>query len=63
MRGRTKGEKLITKKSIEMKKVIRKRSVYFGGDLTDAELIELTGLSRNTFYKYKLELKAAGVPE
>lgn len=63
MRGRTKGEKLITKKSIEMKKVIRERSVYFGGDLTDAEMIELTGLSRNTYYKYKLELKAAGVPE
>lgn len=57
MKGRKKGDRLITKKSIQMKKVIQQRSAYFNGDLTDAEMIKMTGLSRNTYYKYKKELK------
>lgn len=57
MKSRKKGDRLITKKSIQMKKVIQQRSAYFNGDLTDAEMIKMTGLSRNTYYKYKKELK------
>ena len=57
--GRQTGDKLVTKKSIAAKEVIRKRSQDFDGDLTDVEVMKLTGLSRNTFYKYKRELKEA----
>lgn len=55
--GQVKGAKLTTKKSIKAKEIILKRSKDFSGDLTDAEMMTLTGLSRNTFYKYKRELK------
>lgn len=55
--GLSKGKKLVTKKSIEAKEAIKKHSVDFGGSLTDAECMSLTGLARNTFYKYKRELK------
>lgn len=54
--GRSKGDKLITKKSIKAKKIILNHSNTFNGSLKDIELIKLTGLSRNTFYKYKKEL-------
>ena len=46
-----------TKKSIEAKKVIRKHAADFGGNLSDIEVMKLTGLSRNTYYKYKREIK------
>lgn len=55
--GQPKGAKLTTKKSIEAKKVIKKHSKDFGGDLSDAEVMKLTGIARGTFYKYKRELK------
>ena len=55
--GQVRGRKLVTKKSIESKKIIQKHSVDFGGSLSDPELMKMTGLSRNTFYKYKKELK------
>lgn len=55
--GQRQGAKLTTKKSIVAKEQIRKHSVDFGGSLSDSEVIKLTGLSRNTFYKYKRELK------
>ena len=55
--GQKPGIKLTTKKSIEAKKIIEKRSKSFRGDLSDAEVMKLTGLSRNTYYKYKKELK------
>lgn len=48
---------VVTKKSIESKEVIRKLSKEFNGNLSDAEIMRLTGLSRNTYYKYKRELK------
>lgn len=54
--GNTKGAKLTTKKSVEMKKVIQEKSKDFEGNITDTDLIKITGLSRNTFYKYKREL-------
>lgn len=55
--GQRPGAKLITKKSIANKKTIVKHSKDFGGSLSDMEVIQLTGLSRNTYYKYKRELK------
>jgi DNA invertase Pin-like site-specific DNA recombinase len=55
--GQPKGAKLTTKKSIEAKEVIRKRSKDFNGDLSDLEVMKLTGIARGTYYKYKRELK------
>lgn len=55
--GREKGTKITTKKSKDSKEVILKHSKSFNGTLEDAEVIKLTGLSRNTYYKYKRELR------
>ena len=55
--GQRKGAKLITKKSIISKEVILKHSKEFDGTLNDIECMKLTGLTRNTYYKYKRELK------
>lgn len=57
--GRATGAKVETKKAKETKKIIMKHSKDFGGSLNDKECMDLTGLSRNTFYKYKRELKEA----
>lgn len=51
------GTRLVTKKSITSKETILKHSRDFGGSLSDVEVMQLTGLSRNTYYKYKRELK------
>lgn len=51
--GRQKGAKVTTKKSIAAKEIIRKHSRDFNGSLSDAEVMRLAGLSRNTYYKYK----------
>lgn len=56
--GLPEGTKLITKKSIEAKKQIAKHSKDFDGSLSDADCMKLIGLARNTFYKYKKEMKA-----
>ena len=56
--GQKQGSKLITKKSIEAKKQIQKYSKDFEGTLTDIECMKMIGLARNTFYKYKAEMKA-----
>lgn len=55
--GGVPGKKLVTKKSIEKKAEIRKHSIDFGGTLNDVDCMKLTGLSRNTYYKYKRELR------
>ena len=55
--GRQKNSVIVTRKSIESKEVIRKLSKEFDGNLSDAEIIRLTGLARNTYYKYKRELR------
>ena len=55
--GLEKGTKLTTKKSIEMKKEILKYSKAFGGPLNDKDCIRLLGISSNTYYKYKRELR------
>ena len=56
--GQKQGTKLTTKKSIEAKKQIQKHSKDFNGALSDTDCMKLIGLARNTFYKYKRELKA-----
>lgn len=54
--GGVKGKKLTTKKSIQAKADIKKYSKDFDGTLKDTEVMKLTGLARNTYYKYKKEL-------
>ncbi len=55
--GQIKGARLHTKKSDTVKEVIRKHSKDFGGSLSDAECMALAGCARNTYYKYKAEMK------
>ena len=55
--GLRSGSKLTTKKSIAAKNIIKTHSRDFGGTLSDSECIKLSGISRNSFYKYKSELK------
>ena len=55
--GQVKGSKLTTKKSIMSKEIILKHSKDFDGTLNDDECRKLAGVSRNSFYKYKGELK------
>ena len=54
--GQKKGAKLNVKKSVGAKEQILKHSKDFNGTLKDTEVIKLTGLARNTYYKYKKEL-------
>lgn len=58
--GIKKGTKLITKKSIEMKEQIKKLSKDFDGDLGDEDLIKKLHLARNSYYKYKKEIRDGG---
>ena len=39
------------------KAIIKKHSKDFGGSLEDPDVIKLCGCSRNSYYKYKKELK------
>lgn len=55
--GQRQGAKLNVKKAKPAKEIILKHSKDFNGSLNDAECMKLTGLSRNTYYKYKRELK------
>lgn len=55
--GRPKNCTVVTKKSIKSKDIIKKLSKEFDGNLSDAEIMHLTGLARNTYYKYKKELR------
>lgn len=55
--GGVTGKRLNVKKAAPMKETILKHSKDFEGTLSDAECMKLTGLARNTFYKYKKELK------
>lgn len=57
--GRKHGAQITTKKSIAAKEVIQKYAKDFGGSLPDTDVMILAGLARNTYYKYKRELKAA----
>ena len=55
--GLEKGTKLTTKKSITAKETIKKHSKDFNGTLADEDVIKLAGISRNSYYKYKRELR------
>lgn len=56
--GLPKGTKLTTRKSVEAKEKILKYSKDFNGTMNDEETMIQVGVSRNSFYKYKKELKA-----
>ena len=55
--GIPKGSTLATKKSLACKAIIRKHSKDFGGSLEDPDVIKLCGCSRNSYYKYKKEMR------
>ena len=56
--GQKEGITLHVKKKEPMKKQIRALSKSFDGSNTDIEVMKITGLSKNTYYKYKKELYA-----
>jgi len=55
--GRRAGAKINVRKKEPMKEKIRKYSKDFEGSLNDKECMEFIGIARNTYYKYKKELK------
>lgn len=57
--GQKPGNRLHIKKEGPAKEKIIKYNKDFSGSLTDQECIKLIGISRNTYYKYKRELKLA----
>lgn len=56
--GQIPGVKLVTKKSIEAKKIIQQYNKSFGGQLDNEQTRKLAGISKTTFYKYKKELSS-----
>lgn len=58
--GRIKGNKYTTKKETAAKEIILKNSKDFNGTNSDSEVMKIAGISRNSYYKYKAELKEAG---
>ena len=59
--GLKKGTTLITEKSVKCKEIIKKHATDFGGTLNDTEVMTLCKISRNSYYKYKRELKIQSV--
>lgn len=55
--GQRPGAKLNVKKAVISKERIKKYSRDFNGSLSDRDCMQLIGLCRNTYYKYKRELK------
>lgn len=55
--GQRQGAKLNVKKAQTAKEAILKHSKDFGGTLDDADCLVLAKCSRNSYYKYKRELK------
>ncbi len=56
--GLAKGTTLVTAKSVQCKEIIKKHARDFGGTLSDLEVMTLCKISRNSYYKYKRELKS-----
>ena len=54
--GQKQGATLKVKKKEPAKKQIRELSKDFDGSNTDVQVMKITGLSKNTYYKYKKEL-------
>ena len=55
--GLPQGTTLTTKKALECMTIIKKHSKDFGGTLDDPDVMKLCGCSRNSYYKYKKEVK------
>ena len=55
--GRKQGAVVTTKKSVRAKQEILKHSKDFGGTLTDVDCMRMIGIARNTYYRYKAQLK------
>lgn len=55
--GQRQGATLQVKKKTPLKAEIVKKSKDFKGTMTDTDLIKVLGIARNTYYKYKKELK------
>ena len=55
--GAVPGRKIVVKKAAPAKEVIKMHCKTFGGSLSDIECMKLAGLARNTYYKYKAEIK------
>ena len=55
--GRKRGSVIVTKRGIAVKEGIKKYSKDFNGTLSDMDCISLLRVARNTYYKYKKELK------
>lgn len=55
--GRPAGQTYTTSKEKNSLAIIQRTSKDFNGQYTDAEVIAITGLSRNTYYKYKRRLR------
>ncbi len=55
--GQVPGRKLHVKKAAAAKELILKHSRDFNGTLADTDCITLIGIARNTYYKYKRELR------
>ena len=51
------GTKYFVKKADKAKDLIARHSKTFGGTLSDSEIIQLANISRNSYYKYKAEVK------
>lgn len=54
--GRITGKRYVTKKELECREKIQKHAKCFGGSLSDAEVIELCKINRNTYYRYKARM-------
>ena len=59
--GRKQGAIITTKKSVKAKQDILKFSRDFNGTLTDVDCMRMIGIARNTYYRYKAELKATQI--
>ena len=59
--GQKKGATFETKKAKIMKERIQKMAKDFDGSMKDKEVIEILGISRNTYYKYKKELLLSNI--
>lgn len=55
--GQPKGAKLVTKKSIKAKGLIIKYCQDFDGSLSDTDCRRIIQISKNTYFKYKREIK------
>lgn len=55
--GQVKGSQLNVKKKEPIKKRIKELSRDFDGSNTDAEVMQIVKVARNTYYKYKKELQ------